>query len=159
MNIAIVVSLGCTSRATQGGGEKLCELVMVQIALCGRPWREALGDLAVPGGWGQGHRPTIITMLGILVVLCLIPAADVTGNRKNMIVSTIFQHLYHGRGETVDSLVQIWISFAAIMLHLNMREETKHAAETAYGSTQYNQEVDFFLSRVSLLDKTQEISI
>lgn len=102
LNIAVVVVLlGCTSRATQGGGEKLCELVLVQLALWGRLWREALGDSAVPGGWGQGHRPTIITMLGILVVLCLIPAADVTGNRKNMIVSTIFQHLYHRRGETV----------------------------------------------------------
>lgn len=40
-----------------------------------------------------------------------------------------------------------------------MREETKHTAETAYGLTQYNQEVDFLLPQVSLLDKTQEISI
>lgn len=102
LNVAVVVvSLGCTSRATQGGGEKLCELVMVQLALWGRLWREALGGSAVPGGWAQGRRPTIVTMLGILVVLCLIPAADVTGNRKNVIVSMIFQYLHHRRGETV----------------------------------------------------------
>ncbi|XP_042678110.1 T-cell-specific surface glycoprotein CD28 [Centrocercus urophasianus] len=94
----------------QGGGEKLCELVMVQIALCGRPWREALGNLAVPGGWGQGHRPTIVTMLGILVVLCLIPAADVTENKilvaqspllivANRTATLVCNYTYNGTGK------------------------------------------------------------
>ncbi|XP_031457157.1 T-cell-specific surface glycoprotein CD28 [Phasianus colchicus] len=83
---------------------------MVQLALWGRLWCEALGDSAVPGGWGQGHRPTIITMLGILVVLCLIPAADVTENKilvaqspllivANRTATLVCNYTYNGTGK------------------------------------------------------------
>lgn len=57
----------------------------------GAPWPPREGRLVLwgPGscgsacrGWRQGSGPTISTMLlGILVVLCFIPTADVTGNR------------------------------------------------------------------------------